>query len=36
MYLMTLKPGVRTSRGCMHVVSPVGITNVSNDIETWS
>ena len=36
MCLMILKPGVRTSRGCMNVVSPVGNTNVSNDIETWS
>ena len=36
MCLMILRPGVRTSRGCMHVVSPVGNTNVSNDIETWS
>ena len=33
-YLMTLKPGVRTSRGCINVVSPVGNTNVSIDIET--
>ena len=36
MCLMILRPGVRTSRGCMHVVSPVGNTNVSNDIEAWS
>ena len=36
MYLMTLKPGVRTSGGCMNVLRPVGNTNVSNDIETWS
>ena len=36
MYLMTLKPGVMTSRGCMNVVSPAGNTNVSNGIETRS
>ena len=34
MYLMALKPGVRISRGCMNVVSPVGNTHVSNGIET--